>query len=442
MSKPYRNSGCIILLMMTWLSWPEQISAGTSRIVPIAQGWARNSVNAVIFRRNSIVTHNNIQYVAFYDDSANVVLSKRIVGTENWEIRKTPYQGNVRDAHNSISIMVDGDGFLHMAWDQHNNPLRYCRSDKPGSLELSELMAMTGKKEQNVTYPEFYKLPDGSLIFVYRDGSSGDGNIIMNRYDAKSQAWSQLQDSFINGEGHRNAYWQMAIDTRGAIHISWVWRETWDVATNHDIGYAKSLDGGRTWQKSSGEPYELPITAASAEYARRIPQNSELINQTSMCVDSEGRPYIATYWRPDGSDVPQYHLVYHDGKSWQTSQVSQRTTPFSLSGGGTKKIPISRPQILIQSSGTKNQAYMIFRDVERGHRVSVAICDDLQGQAWRFEDLTLGSVNSWEPSYDTELWAQTKILHIFLQNVGQGDSEEMESVPPQPVSIIEWEPQP
>lgn len=425
---------------MTLLSLPEPASAGTTRIVPIAKGWARNSVNAVIFRRNSIVTHKNIQYVAFYDDNANVMLAKRRIGTENWEIRKTQYKGNVSDAHNSISIMVDGDGFLHISWDQHNNPLRYCRSRKSGSLELSEKIFMTGKKEQNVTYPEFYKLPDGNLIFIYRDGSSGNGNIMMNHYDIKLKVWSQLQDSFIDGEEQRNAYWQTTIDTEGVIHISWVWRETWDVATNHDICYAKSLDGGKTWQKSNGEKYELPITAASAEYACRIPQKSELINQTSMCVDFKGCPYIATYWKPNGTDVPQYFLVYHDGESWRTSQVSKRKIPFSLSGGGTKKIPISRPQILIQNSGTKNKAYMIFRDIERGNRVSIAICDDLERQEWRFKDLTLWSVNLWEPSYDTELWNQTQMLHIFVQNVRQGDSEKMEIFPPQTVSVIEWKP--
>jgi hypothetical protein len=200
------------------------------------------------------------------------------------------------------------------------------------------------------------------------------------------------------------------------------------------------LDGGKTWQRTSGEKYELPITAASAEYACRVPQKSELINQTSMYVDSKGCPYIATYWKPDGIDVPQYFLVYYDGRSWLASQVSKRKIPFSLSGGGTKKIPISRPQILIRKNGMKNEAYMIFRDIERGNRVSIAICDDLQRQEWRFKDLTLRSVNFWEPTYDTQLWIQTEMLHIFVQNVGQGDSEELESFPSQFVSIIEWKP--
>ena len=83
------------------------------------------------------------------------------------------------------------------------------------------------------------------------------------------------------------------------------------------MGYAKSTDGGKTWQKPNGEQYRLPITADNAEYAARIPQRHELINTTSMCADAAGRPYIATFWRPQGTKVPQYHLIYYDGSEWQ-----------------------------------------------------------------------------------------------------------------------------
>jgi len=420
----------------------EESSIENPRIVTIADGWAGNSINAVIFRRNSVVTDGDYQYVAFYDEYANVVLAKRQLGTDIWEIQVTRYQGNVTDAHNSISIMVDGDGFLHVSWNHHVSPLCYCQSIAPGSLELTDMMSMTGIKEQYVTYPEFYRLPDGNLIFLYRDGSSGRGDLIMNYYDTNTKTWTQLQNNLIDGQRRRNAYWQTTIDIYGVIHISWVWRESSDVATNHDICYAKSDDGGLSWQKSTGEKYELPITADSAEYACRIPQRSELINQTSMCADSYGRPYIATYWRLQDSNVPQYHLVYHDGIQWHTVQVSQRTTPFSLSGGGTKRIPISRPQIVADVNETIDKAYMIFRDIERGDKVSIAICDDLQlaPDEWRFEDLTSDSVSQWEPSYDTELWTLTKTLHIFVQKVGQGEGETIEDIPPQPVSILEWTP--
>jgi hypothetical protein len=417
----------------------SKVSTDT-RIVPIGDGWARNSVNAVIFRRNAVVSHNEFQYAAYYDAEANVVLAKRKLGSMEWDISRTPYKGYVKDAHNSISIMVDGEGYLHMSWDHHNDSLRYCRSVAPGSLELTEKLPMTGIKEVRVTYPEFYRLSNGNLLFLYRDGASGRGNLMMNHYDTRTQQWTQRQDAFIDGEGQRNAYWQMCTDAQGAIHISWVWRETGDVATNHDMCYAKSTDGGVTWQKSTGEVYDLPITATNADYAAKIPQKSELANTTSMFADAKGRPYIATYWRPEDTNVPQYHLIYHDGTKWQNFQISDRTSPFSLSGRGEKRIPISRCQIFADSDSGTDKVYILFRDIERQDKVSLAICDDLSARQWQIRDLTDFPVGMWEPSYDTELWKKSKKLHVFLQKVGQGDGGALEDVPPQMISILEWVP--
>ena len=136
-------------------------------------------------------------------------------------------------------------------------------------------MAMTGVDEKDVTYPEFYNLDGGDLLFAYRSGGSGRGNLVMNRYDVKTRKWSRVQDVLIDGERKRNAYWQLYVDAKGIIHVSWVWRETPDVATNHDLCYARSADGGRTWEKSTGEIYTLPITIANAEVACQIPQRSD-----------------------------------------------------------------------------------------------------------------------------------------------------------------------
>ena len=428
-----------LLVLIVLASGCVSPSMDNPNLVPIGKAWAQNSVNANILRHNSVVSHENYQYVAYYDADAMVTLAKRELGSADWLIKRTPYQGNVRDAHNSISIMVDGDGYLHMSWDHHGNPLRYCRSVAPGALELTEKMPMTGKKEDNVTYPEFYRMSNGDLLFLYRDGGSGRGNLMLNHYNLKTREWTQRQDAFINGEGERNAYWQMCTDIHGTIHISWVWRETGDVATNHDMGYARSEDGGKTWLKSGGEEYDLPITAGNAEYAARIPQAHELINTTGICADREGRPYIVTYWRPEGTKVPQYHLIYNDGSAWQISRITNRKTPFTLSGGGTKRIPISRPRIVANSEGDTDKAYMMFRDSERGNLVSLAVCEDLSKPDWQFKDLTDFSVDMWEPSYDTELWNGSKELHIYVQKVGQGDGETTETFPPSQVYILEWE---
>lgn len=399
----------------------DNTHAVKSSLLPAGEGFSQTSVNTAVFRGSSVATHGDTQYISYYDKDGYVVLGKRKIGSPDWTLRRTQYKGNISDGHNVISIGVDGDGYLHVSFDHHGHPLRYAVSVAPGSLELGPMKAMTGNNENDVTYPEFYTMPDGDMIFAYRSGASGRGNLVLNRYLTKERRWERIHDVLIDGENARNAYWQMFVDPQGVIHLSWVWRETWLVETNHDLCYARSADGGRTWQRSDGSAYSLPITMATAEKAWEIPQNSELINQTSMTADSEGLPYIATYWRDADSDVPQYRLVWHDGGKWNMSRVGNRTTPFSLSGGGTKMIPISRPRIA--SDGKK--AYYLFRDSERGSKVSVAYTPALGKEDWKIYDLTEFSVDAWEPSFDINLWNSRRMLHVFVQTTHQGDGEKI-----------------
>ena len=416
-------------------------NAQKSSIQTIADnGWANNTVNTVVFRKNSLTTFQDFQYGSYYDADQFVVLAKRNIKSDKWEVERTQYKGDATDAHKSISIAVDGDGFLHMAWGQHGNTLNYAKSIAPNSLKLGDKDKMLGLKENKISYPEFYKLKNGDLLFSYRDGASGNGGLMMNTYSLKTKKWNRLQDNLISGEGKRNAYVQTAVDDKGTIHMSWVWRETPDVASNHDLCYAKSLDGGKTWQNSKSENYQLPITAANAEYALKIPQYSELINQTSMTVDEKGNPLIATYWRDQGDKIPQYHIVYQDNKAWKVIKLDFRKTPFSLSGGGTKKIPISRPQVIAWKAGKTSAVALIFRDIERGNKVSLAVCKDIRSAKWTYKDLTNDSVGDWEPTFDTELWKDKKQLSLFVQKVEQVDGEGKANNLPTKIQVLNWIP--
>ena len=401
-------------------------------------GWARSSVNAVIFRTASLASHARTQYAAYYDDSAHVVLASRRIGSARWTVARTPYTNDVADAHNAIAIAVDGSGVLHVAWAEHNKGLHYARAARAGSLVLGPPEAMTGRREARVTYPQFYTLRGGDLLFVYRDGQSGRGDVLLDRYDVRQHRWRVVQHPLIAGEGQRNAYVNLlAIDARGGWHLSWCWRESPDVASNHDVLYAFSPDEGRSWRKSSGAAYTLPITAASAEVAWAVPQGSELINQTSAAVDRSGRPLIATYWRDAGSEVPQLRLVWHDGTHWRASRVGERTLAFRLSGGGTKRIPLSRPQVLVARSG---EILVVYRDEERGGGISVARSIDEARERWTTTALWPTSVGQWEPTYDLDQWRRERRLSLFVQRVGQGDGESLEDVAPQRVMVLDWTP--
>lgn len=106
------------LLLAALLAASLQAAAAAAAapvISVVGDGWANNSVNAVVFRKNSLVTQGDTQYVAYYDAERYLVLGKRKLGSSQWTVQRTPWQGNAADAHNAISIMTDGAGYLHVS---------------------------------------------------------------------------------------------------------------------------------------------------------------------------------------------------------------------------------------------------------------------------------------------------------------------------------------
>ncbi len=416
------------------------VELAPARLVPIAPGFAATSVNTTIFRHNSLTTRHNVQFTAYYDNDAHVVLAKRKFGEANWTIRRTELIGNPYDAHNAIVLAADASDTLHIMWNHHNSELNYVRTTGLGSLEVTGRQKTDGILESSVTYPEMCSLPDGSVVLVYRSGTSGNGDIVMKRFRSKERKWTTVQPRLIAGEGRHSAYVEFCIDSHGTLHFAWTWRRTGNVATNHDICYARSSDRGQTWTDSNDEPISLPITSDNAEYALRIPENSDLINQTSIAADDAGHPYIATYFRPVGQQAVQLMLVHHDGRKWSSHQIGDRHSSFHLAGLGTRPLLISRPLVLLDTRAAPPRILIVYRDVERQNRITLASCTDLAKGDWSFADLTNDSYSAWEPTCDLSLWSRDHLLHLFVQKTTQLEGDAAPAgpkIPPMPVSILE-----
>lgn len=407
-----------------FLRYIPQYLKSDGKLQYISRGYCATSINTSIFRKSSVISLAGFQYIGFYDKRGNVIIGKRKLSAGKWQLRVTPFVANIRDAHNGISLGIDGAGYLHLCFGMHGTKLRYARSVKPHSLKFTSFISMTGDEEERVTYPEFHTMANGDLLFFYRNGVSGNGNMVIKRYVMKERKWVTIQSNLIDGEGERNAYWQAWVDCDDHIFISWVWRDNSDVASNHDVCFAVSKDGGASWQKANGEAYDLPINVRNAEVARTVPFGSELINQTSMTSDEKGRPYIATYWRDKNSEVPQYRIIWHDGAKWKMRCVGERTLPFSLEGKGTKMIPVSRPLILYKSG----KVMLIFRDREYEGKAIMAVADDMENNKWHFSELTGFDIDAWEPTFDENLWKKEGQLQLFLQTTHQGDGEKTAAI--------------
>ncbi len=439
-----------------------------ARLVPVGPGFAGGHVNATSFNRCSLVSVGEWQLIAYYNEQQKVTVARRRLDSTAWEIFPTSFTAhNITDPHDVISIAVDGRGYLHASWGMHANPLRYARSVSPvtgkAPIVFGPETKMTGQ-EDRVTYPEFYLLPDGGLLYMFREGGSGDGDLYLNRYDPRSEVWAAVHadasghQPFIKGRGwspNYNAYPNnLVFDEKQQLHIVWTWRYNHDspakqvgYQTNHNLCYARSPDFGKTWTRMDGTSYALPITeagengqpASAAEVAVGIPEGHSLINTTSLAIDGEGRPVIATWWAPGasaGDHTRQYMLVWHDGKRWQSAPIGRRGVDYDPDHDGKSdpipeswlyKIWMSRPIVVVDR---QNRVIVVFNDYQRDQRITAAWSMDRIH--WQFVDLDTASIGSWEPTYDLELWRKQNKLHMLHQPL-------FTSVDVTTVSVLEWD---
>jgi hypothetical protein len=246
-------------------------------------------------------------------------------------------------------MAVDAAGDLHLSGNMHCVPLIYFRTEIPGDITSLKWLPMTGKQEDRCTYPNFFRDASGRLLFQYRDGGSGNGSQLYNVYDASSKTWSRLlQTPLFDGEGQRNAYVQGPVAGPDQLfHVVWVWRETPDCATNHDLSYARSRDLIH-WETAAGEPVELPIKLRTPGLiVDPAPVGGGMINGGQKLVfDAKHRPLIA-YHKSDKNGNMQIYAARFEGTQWHSQVLTDWQQPVKFSGGGTMPfigISLTTPQ--------------------------------------------------------------------------------------------------
>jgi len=155
-------------------------------------------------------------------------------------------------------------------------------------------------------------------------------------YDVETETWRRLAESpLFSGGGKMNAYFVgPAQDKSGAFHICWVWRNTPDCATNHDLCYARSKDLVH-WETSAGRPLSLPITLATAEVVDPVPPGGGMINgNTKVGFDADGRPVIS-YHKFDAQGKTQLYNARRETGGWRIYQISDWDYRWEFQGGGT-----------------------------------------------------------------------------------------------------------
>jgi len=322
----------------------------------ISDVWSGHPVNF------SLVTRGDQQFAAFYDASRMMTVAQRTLpapgGSSSWTLTRLPTTLGW-DSHNHVVLAIDSAGMIHVSGNMHGVPLIYFRSTRAlDASTLTRVTAMVGSNEQACTYPQFFRGPTGNLIFAYRDGASGNGNYIFDTYDSGAATWTRLINTpLIDGQGTYSAYpVGPLLGPDGYYHIVWVWRDTADAATNHDISYMKSRDL-LSWQTVDGAALTLPVRFAQSPIVDPVPAGGGMINNnTKIGFDAQNRAIVA-YHKYDAAGNTQLYDARFEGGRWAVHQVSDWTYRWAFGGLGTLVFQIEVTEPKLQPDGSLTQEW-------------------------------------------------------------------------------------
>jgi hypothetical protein len=308
---------------------PEATTAKTDSLY-IDQVWTGHPVGF------ALLTEPPHQFLAYYDSSRAMIVAQRKLDETTWTKKVLP-ETIGWDSHNYISLALDSKGHLHVSGNMHADPLVYFQASQPYDIQsLTRRASLIGNLEKRATYPKFFDAPEGDLIFTYRDGGSGNGNQIYNRYDPDTGTWTRLLDEpLLDGQGDMNAYIHGPVPgPDNYYHLIWVWRDTPDASTNHDISYARSKDLVH-WEQSDGRPQPLPITIGNGEIIDAVPVQGGMINgNTVIGFDPEDR-LVVSYHKFDENGNTQIYNARREADGWKIYQATDWDFRWDFGGRGS-----------------------------------------------------------------------------------------------------------
>jgi hypothetical protein len=294
--------------------------------------WAANGVGF------DLQTVGNKQFVAYFDRNRMMTAASREIGSTKWT-KKTLPNKLMWDSHNSVKLGIDELGYIHISGNQHVHPLAYFRSTKPYDVNsIVEVNYMLGEDEGSVTYPNFFHDKSGSLLFSYRSGTCGNGNILINRFLPQQGKWERyLEKPLFEGiekNDDRAAYHQWVKGSNGDFHFIWMWRWTPMVETSHHICYATTPDL-KTWKNALDESVMLPFRPEDKKVlVDDTPSKGGMHNSRYKLILTENDEPIIGYIKYDKAGLTQLYLAKIINGEWISKKISNWNFRWKFIEGG------------------------------------------------------------------------------------------------------------
>jgi hypothetical protein len=416
-----------------------------------------NTANIASYQQDGLLTYKGWQYTGWYRADRTAVISRRKLPGGRWQSIELDYKLFSDDSHNTVAMAVTpSDGRIHLAYPTHANAIRYARSvpgvaSSPARADWSSASfertraTIPGAPGAPVsfTYPQF-EIVHGRMLLTYRDGSTDNGRQALFRYDDNADATWTFLGRFTDSAGTYTSPFGTSTSRYGYLHgfnanpvtgdleISFSWREqsrAWCSPSglgNHDLGYARSPDGGMTWLNNGGTQIGTTALGANDRIAVSdphvvvpIPINTGLINQETQAFDREGRLHVVTSQFDEAdlaklggchtstySQRAQYARPYHHWRGADGTWRSFKLPYYSGTSGRTK--------LLFDNHDT---AYLILPDARIAAATAAGDWED-----WRIVFAAEDVDNVSELIYDRHRLQRDGVLSVAYQETSTGNA--------------------
>ena len=256
---------------------------------------------------NKIITLQDKTHVAWLDsitEGFRVRIRTLDRKTNRWSPTYTV--GEAYDNHGGPALTVDSLGYLHIVYYPHHHPFRYRRSVRPNDASEWGDEIQLGER---CTYPTMVCGSDDTLYLTGRE-NRGDQPWYVNLYIKPPNApWGEPIPLFQDDKGGYVRFQQALIwgQDHRTLHLTlWIFDEN----RAYTVGYLRSPDSGRTWERADGAPVLLPATR---ETVTLIDTKHRDLRFGSIAVDGESTPYVLYSTCPSFALPSQAWVVWLDG---------------------------------------------------------------------------------------------------------------------------------
>ncbi|MBL7153625.1 MAG: BNR-4 repeat-containing protein [Phycisphaerae bacterium] len=282
----------VFVVMVVMLAVVGEAHGGTRALRVLSEAGCGRATAYSEF--NKIVSIGEKTHVAWLDSEDG----KFLVRVQTLDRRSKKWSavytvGEAYDNHGGPSLTSDTAGYLHIVYYPHHHPFRYRKSLRPNDASQWGEEVQFGKK---CTYSSLICTPDDKLVLACRETATRQWTL--NLYEKPANgSWTGPRTIFHGNAPSNYTRWQgamiLAPDGR-TIHMSFMLYERGMGDVGYAIGYLRSPDAGRTWQRGDGTKISLPATPQTIEIVDGAakPAGSVNFRPGNIALDGDGVPWV------------------------------------------------------------------------------------------------------------------------------------------------------